>query len=110
MKKLLLFFTFLFSFIAYSQESFDQDWYDKLDSPLEYIVYENDNTGLYSIRIYRGDAAEHWVTIKDCYGNSLYNQKIPRDTELDLHFLSCGHYIIEISNSKATRVQIIKIR
>ena len=112
MKKIFLFLTILFliSFVGHSQESFDQEWYDKLNSPLEFIVYENFSTKLHSIRIYSGDSTEHLLTIKDYYGNSIYNKIIARDTEVDLNFLSCGKYIIEISNNKTARFQIFEIK
>ena len=112
MKKLFIFLVvlFLLSFVGYSQESFDQEWYDKLNSPLEFIVYENFSTKLHSIRVYRGDSTEHLLTIKDYCGNSIYNKIIARDTEIDLTFLSCGQYIFKINNDKATRWQIIEVK
>ena len=112
MRKIFLFLVILLliSFVGYSQEIFDQEWYDKLNSPLEFVIYENFSKKLHSIRVYRGEETEYLLTIKDYYGNSIYNKIIARYEEIDLSFLSCGHYIIEINNSKATRLQIIEIK
>ena len=110
MGKIFTLLLLLIPFMSYSQESFNQEWYDKLSSPLEFIVYENFNTKLHSVRIYRGDDTEYLLTIKDYYGNSIYHKKINRHTEIDLTFLSCGHYIVEIYNDKATRCQLIEVK
>jgi hypothetical protein len=116
MKKLLLALSLLFVLTSFSQEKdtteykFDQEWYDNLDSPLEYIAYKNPYTGHYSIRVYRGTAKEHLVTIKDYYGNVVHTEIIDKNAELDLFFLQCGYYIIEIKNDKSTQSQLLQIR
>ena len=123
MKKLILTIALLFSFISFSQDTtrtdttrtpekeiFDQEWYDKVDSPLEYVIFKNPRTGYYSIRVYRGDATEHQVRIKDYYGKLVYAEIIGRDAELDLFFLPCAYYIIELENEDGVVAQIIRIR
>jgi hypothetical protein len=106
----LVFVVFLIPFVGHSQENFDQDWYDKLNSPLEFIVYENFSTKLHSIRVYRGADTEYSLTIKEYNGNSIYNIEVSRNAEIDLTFLSCGKYIVEITNDKAIRCQMIEVK
>ena len=89
---------------------FDQEWREKLSSPLEFIIYKNTNTGLYSVRVYRGDAVEHMLVIRDYYGNIIYSELMGVNGEIDLFFLSCGIYIVELHNDIAVRSQVLRIR
>ena len=118
MKKILLILALLCTTITFSQDTttvsywdtFDQEWYDKLDSPLEYIVYKNTTTGLYSVRVYRGSSEEHYVVLKDQYGDLVYKEIIGTEGELDLSFLPCGNYIIELKNKEGLSNQILAVR
>lgn len=118
MKRVLFIIAFLCNTISFSQDTslvsywstFDTEWYDKLDSPLEYIVYKNIETDLYSVRVYRGDSEEHYVLIKDQYGEIVYTEIIGREEEIDLSFLPCGNYIIEIKNKNSISSQILAVK
>jgi hypothetical protein len=116
MKNLLFIFAFLFPLITHSQkpnicdDPIYYEWYQKIDSPLEFIVYKNNKTNLYSIRVYRGEAEEHMVTIMDQYGDITHKTKMGKETDLDLDFLSCGYYIIELRNEEASRYQVIIVQ
>jgi hypothetical protein len=89
---------------------FNQEWREKLQSPLEFIIYKNTHTGLYSVRVYRGDAVEHMLVIRDYYGNIIYSELMGVNGEIDLFFLSCGIYIVELHNDIAVRSQVLRIR
>ena len=114
MKKLLLLLMLLFCTVSHSQSQdttvFNQEWREKLQSPLEFIIYKNTNTGLYSVRVYRGDAVEHMLVIRDYYGNIIYSELMGVNGEIDLFFLSCGIYIVELHNDIAVRSQVLRIR
>ncbi len=114
MKKLLLLLMLLFCTVSHSQSQdttvFNQEWREKLQSPLEFIIYKNTNTGLYSVRVYRGDAIEHMLVIRDYYGNIIYSELMGVNGEIDLFFLSCGIYIVELHNDIAVRSQVLRIR
>jgi hypothetical protein len=112
MKKLILILSLLLSTLAISQNEsvFDSEWYEKLDSELEYITFPNPSEGVISIRVYRGSSIEHTVTIRDAVDQVIYTSKFEKDGEIDLTGLSAGVYFISITNDKTELNQKIKIK
>jgi hypothetical protein len=102
MKRLILIFSLLFSTLALSQTSdsvFDDEWYEKLDSKLEYIAFPNPSSGELSIRVYRGVSEEHLFTLRNSVGQISFTQQFGKECDFILPELKPGIYFITVSNS-----------
>lgn len=111
MKALLISLSLLISFFTFSQnEVFTEEWHQKIDSDLEYIIFPNPSKGNLNIRIYRGKSQNHSVEITNTLGQIVYMSNIKRKDYLSIHFLDRGVYFITISNDKKKFTQILEIR
>ena len=110
MKKLLLLFFLFFSLNAISQTSvFDDDWYNKLDSELEYISFTNQNTQEIGIRVYRGGSSEHAIRITNAVGDIIYNEVFNKECNIKMSLFDSGFYFISVFNSKKMVTQTLFI-
>jgi hypothetical protein len=111
MKTLLVSLSLLISVFTFSQdEVFTEEWYQKLDSDLEYIIFPNPSKGDLNIRIYRGKSENHSVKITNTLGQVVHTSSIKREDYLDIDFLGKGIYFVTISNDKKNLTQILEIR
>jgi hypothetical protein len=111
MKKLLSLFFLFFSLNAISQTSvFDDDWYNKLDSELEYISFTNQNTQEISVRVYRGGYSEHTIRISNQVGRIIYNDKFGKECDIKTSLFECGFYFISVFNDKKMVTQVLFIK
>lgn len=111
MGKLILIFSLILSTFSFSQDSvFDDEWYEKLDSPLEYIAFPNPSQGELKIRVYRGDDEEHTLTVRNTTGEIVYTAEFGKKEDFDLSEIGKGMFFITVSNASATMNQKIVIR
>jgi hypothetical protein len=112
MKAVTLIFFLLFSFITLSQESLlTEEWYQKLDSDLEYIVFPNPSKGAISLRIYRGKSESHDVTIRNAIGDIVVHlENCKREEDFDLSNLEKGFYLFTVSNEKKSLTEWVLIK
>ena len=95
--------------MSQNESSFDSEWYEKLDSELEYIAFPNPSAGEISIRVYRGGSVEHTFTLRNAMGQVVYTSKFGENGEFDLTGLTPGVYFISISNETTQLNQKIRI-
>jgi hypothetical protein len=104
----------LFPFISLSQnkEVFDDEWHSKLESDLEYIVYPNpaNNKSHINLRVYRGKYEMHEVKISNSLGKIVYSGVHNKESEIPIHCLEKGLYLLQVSNEKKSLVQTIIIQ
>ena len=112
MKTLITFLFILSTTFTHSQEKdvYTDEWYEKLDSDLEYIMFPNPNKGdELNIRVYRGNDENHAFRITNVIGETILNGDIKREDEIDVSLLNRGTYFLTISNGKKNLTQILFI-
>lgn len=111
MKKLLLLLFLLISSAAMSQDStlFDYEWHDKLNSDLEFISFPNPSKGDISVRVYRGSAEEHVLTVSSPTGVVVYSEVFSQECDFKMSNLDSGMYLLTVSNDKKRLTQTIFI-
>jgi hypothetical protein len=111
MKTLLVSLSLLISVFTFSQDDvFTEEWYQKLDSDLEYIIFPNPSKGDLNIRVYRGESENHSVKITNTLGQVVYSSNIKREDYLDINFLIKGIYFVTISNDKKNLTQLLEVK
>ena len=111
MKTLLVSLSLLISVFTFSQNDvFTEEWYQKLDSDLEYIIFPNPSKGDLNIRVYRGESENHSVKITNTLGQVIYTSNIKREDYLDINFLIKGIYFVTISNDKKNLTQLLEVK
>jgi hypothetical protein len=111
MKTLLVSLSLLISVFTFSQDDvFTEEWYQKLDSDLEYIIFPNPSKGDLNIRVYRGESENHSVKITNTLGQVIYTSNIKREDYLDINFLIKGIYFVTISNDKKNLTQLLEVK
>ena len=111
MKKLLLILFLLISSCALTQDStlFDSEWHDKLNSDLEFISFPNPSKGDISVRVYRGNAEEHALTVSTPTGVVVYSEIFSQECDFKMSNLEAGVYLLTVSNDKKRLTQTIFI-
>ena len=111
MKALLIPLFLIFSFLTYSQDNlFTNEWHEKLESDLEYIIFPNPSDGNLKVIVYRGKPQNHIIKITNTLGQLVYTYKIEREGFVDITSLDKGIYFFTISNYKKKHTQLLKIR
>ena len=112
MKTLLIPLFLLISPIVNSQENnvFDGEWYQKLESELEYIIFPNPSEEKLNIRIYRSNSTEHSLYIKNMLGQLVYSCDIKKEDQINITNLKNGIYFLTVYNSNKQLTQILKIK
>lgn len=84
-----------------SQESlFTDEWYEKIESDLEFVSFPNPNNGTFSLRVYRSQYDVHNVYVRNEIGKVVYESTFSRECDIDISHLERGLYFVEISNEK----------
>lgn len=111
MKTLLVFLFLLTPLLSVSQNSqiFDNEWYEKLDSDLEYIIFPNPSNSDVNIRIYRTSSLEHSVLIQNTIGQTVFKGNIKREDKVPISNLEKGVYFLTVYNEKKQLTQVLKI-
>jgi hypothetical protein len=112
MKTLLVSLFSLITLQSFSQNTdvFNNEWYEKLNSDLEYISYINPNSNNINVRIYRATSPNHIVVLKDVVGNMIFIYNIEKECELPIHNISSGIYFLTVYNQNKELTQMVKIK
>jgi hypothetical protein len=97
--------------ITYSQNNhYDEEWYKKLDSELEYITFPNPTEDKLNIRIYRGKYEEHKFLLTNTLGEIIISGVVKREDVIDITCLSSGIYFFTVLNDSKNLTQIVIIK
>ena len=111
MKSLLLILALLLGSISYSQtdttqtdtsntEVYDEDWYESLDEPVNFITYRRRCEVTIQFRIYRGFEETYSVTLTNTKGTVVWTGELAQVDEIDISGIYQGVYTLTATDSE----------
>lgn len=89
---------------------YTEEWYQKLESQLEFIIFPNPTKEIINLRVYRGNSENYQVTIYDQLGKIILQKKSKAEDQIDIPYLSPGIYIFEVLNDKTKKCDILSVQ
>lgn len=106
MKTILFTLGLLFSTLSFSQNSdvYNEEWYNSLESPIEFIVFKRSCESTVQFRIYRGSEETYKVSIINCNGKVVYQTDLKKVDGIDISTFYHGVYYIKAEDSKGNSI------
>lgn len=95
---------------AQSSDIFTEEWYEKIESPLEFIVFPNPANNTINLRVYRGQSENYSIRISTSLGKILYENSCEREEKIYLPEITNGVYIVEVINDNISKSEILIIK
>jgi hypothetical protein len=89
----------------------NDNWDDKNEEKINFIMYPNPGHGIIQFRIYRGQSEYYNVMIRNSIGQLVYEGKLKERDQMDLELLAPGIYYVNASDLEGrsiTQMLIIK--
>lgn len=91
-------------------EIYTEEWHEKLESQLEFIIFPNPTKEKINLRVYRGNSEVYEVIIYDQLGKIIIQKSCRPEDQIDISDLSPGIYIFEVLNDKTKRCEMLNIQ
>jgi hypothetical protein len=88
---------------------YTEEWYEKIDSKLEFIIFPNPTKEVINLRVYRGESENYQVIIYDQLGKVILKRKCKKEDQIDVSGLSTGIYIFEVTNDNIKKSELLFI-
>lgn len=95
---------------AQSSDIFTEEWYEKIESPLEFIVFPNPSNNTINLRVYRGQSENYSIKISTSLGKILYQNTCKKEDKIYLPEITDGIYIVEVINDNVSKSEILIIK
>lgn len=89
---------------------YDDEWYQKLESELEFIIFPNPTKEFINLRIYRGKSEYYLVNIYDQMGKVVLEKKITREDQINVSTLSGGIYSFEVVGDNTRKREVLVLQ
>lgn len=90
---------------------FTEEWHEKIESPLEFIVFPNPtNNNTINLRVYRGQSENYSIEISTSLGKVLYQNSCKKEDRIYLPEITDGIYIVEVTNDNVSKSEILIIK
>ncbi len=106
MKSLLLILALFIGSFSFSQQTldtnsvFNDEWYESLDQPINFITYKRRCDVTIQFRIYRGDEETYSVSLTNSNGIKVWEGDLKQVDEIDISNIYEGVYILTALDSK----------
>lgn len=106
MKSILFTLCLLFSTLSFSQNSevYNDEWYNSLERPIEFITFKRNCETKMQFRIYRGSEETYKVSITNCLGKLVYRSELKQIDEIDISIFYPGFYYIKAEDNKGNSI------
>jgi uncharacterized protein YpmB len=105
MKTILFTLGLLFSTITFSQNSvYDENWYQSLEEPINFITFKKPCGNSIQFRIYRGSEETYKVTLINSKGKEVCRINLRPEDEIDVSNLYHGVYYLKAEDSKGNSI------
>lgn len=91
-------------------EIYNEEWYQKLESELEFIIFPNPTREIINLRIYRGHSEYYLVNIYDQMGKLVLEKKSIKEDQINISNLSLGIYIFEVVSDDTRKCVLLNLQ
>jgi uncharacterized protein YpmB len=103
MKAVLLSLLFLLPFYIFSQTIYDEEWYNSIEEPINFIIYKRKCETAIQFRIYRGFEESYKVyLLKE--DKIVYETELKEIDEFDISKFYPGIYSIKVEDKKGNSI------
>lgn len=106
MKTLLFTLSLLISTLAISQNSevYNQEWYQSLEEPINFITFKEPCKNTLQLRVYRGNQESYTLRLYNTKGIEVLNTQVGQSDEIDISRYYQGVYQIRLEDNQGNAI------